>query len=195
MVRPEFFTRVADLSPVMPKVTEVRGRFFRMDFTSPVNHHFMFDLLNATGGKLNSSIYSQKRNGKYTVIINFPRSGNYGMWFYSSPRETGYHNGIGELGFNVEIPEVKWGEVPGGAQLLFPEVQGIDRNTQTEFRVKPGKWKYIALIRGSYWQYLEPGEDGVFTIDYKSAGTGPVYLAGCETESGAYETLAVFNVM
>jgi len=84
--------------------------------------------------------------------------------------------------------------MPGDAELILPETQELVRNTQTTFMVIPGKWKYIAIIRGNSWHYLAPDDEGVFFIDYNTFSTGVIYLAACETEYGAYETLAVFNI-
>jgi len=192
MVRPAFFSHVTDLNPVMQKVTKVKGRFFRMDFTS--KYYFMFHLSTPSGSGANNSYNYNRKDGKITVYLSFNRPGNSEMELFSSPTGSGTHNGIGEFGFNVEIPEVKWGEIPGDAELLFPEAQGLAKNTQIDFKVKPGKWKYLVLVRNNNWQYLSPDEEGIFTVNYNTYGAGTVYLAGSETESGAYETLAVFLV-
>ena len=192
MVRPVFFSQVTELSPVMQKITKVKGRFFRIDFTS--KYYFMFHLSSPSGRGENNNLSSSRRSGKMTVYLSFNRPGNSEMELFSSPTGTGTHDGIGEFGFNVEIPEVKWGEIPGDAELLFPEVQELAKNTQIDFKVKPGKWKYLVLIRNNSWQYLSPDDDGIFTIKYNTYSAGTFYLAGSETESGMYETLAEFKV-
>ena len=194
ILEPEFFIYVADLAPAMQKIMKINGRFFRMEFTSPVQHHFMFNLFASDGGKHNSLLTIRKRDGKWILTYHFQKPGNYRVSFYSSPNETGTHAGIGEFGFNVEIPNVKWGELPGNAELIFPETQGLLNNTLVEFKINPGKWKYLVLINSGNWQFLSPNEENIHVINYKTPGTGAVYLAASETECGAYETLAVFNV-
>ena len=68
-------------------------------------------------------------------------------------------------------------------------------NIPIEFKVMPGKWKYLALIRSGSWQFLTPDEEGGFTINnYKTYSAGTVYLAASETEFGTYETIAEFFI-
>jgi hypothetical protein len=190
-----FFARVANLVPVSQRITPVNGRFFRLDFTSPINHHFLFSLFSGSGsGRVNNVLNYSNNSGKHTITFSFHRSGDYRLMFYSSPTGVGTHNGIGEFGFRVQIPEVIWGEIPADAVLLSPETQNLIRNTQTEFKVKPGKWNYITLIQGTNWHYLTLDENGVYSIIFTPSLTGQVYLAASETEYGVYETLAVFNV-
>jgi len=193
-----FNSRVANLTPSLENITTINSRFFRMDFTSPINHHFMVNIFNQNGGsRLNNILNKSVRNGVNTVQFSFQRAGNYFIWIYSSPNMTGTHNGIGQFGFTVEIPEVTWGEIPGDAELIFPESQTLTRNTHVEFIVSPGKYKYLTLIHGTTWRYLtaNDNDDGIFhSLNYYVPSSGTVYLAGSETECGVYATLAVFNV-
>ena len=190
-----FFERIANLTPSLERITPIKGRFFRFDFTSPVNHHFMFNIYNQSGGsRLTNILSSSVRNGVNTVQFSFQRAGNYFIWIYSSANPRATHDGIAQLGFSVEIPDVTWGSIPGDAELISPESQSLTRNTHVEFKLSPGKWKYITLINGTNWRYLTPDEDGIFTLNYYVPSSGTVYLAGSETESGFYETLAVFNI-
>jgi hypothetical protein len=196
MVKPGFFFVIEGFSPNLQKITDVNGQFLRIDFTPRQGYHFMFDL-KIGGTNYNRFFSQQRRDGKISLTFHFQRPGTYMLRLYTSTKATGRHDGIGDLGFNVVIPAMDEGELPGGARILFPEGRELAKNNRdesTEFTVMPGKWKYIALIRGGNWQYLTPDEKGAYSRSVNISTGGTCYLAASETECGVYETLAVFNV-
>jgi transglutaminase-like putative cysteine protease len=193
-VRPDFFDHITGLSPNLQCVTEIRGRFFRMDVSVPPAHYLMFNLFNKNKTSQRNSFYGRMDNGKYTLTFHFSASGTYRMWMYSSLSRTGTYTGIGEFGFLVEIPKEEPDIIPGEAEVLYPEGRTVNKNTRTEFKIKPGKWKHIALIKGNSWQYLSPDEEGLYAATANIQSSGIYYIAASETETGVYETLAAFQV-
>jgi len=193
-IREDFFRRAANLTPVMRKTTEINGRFFRMSFTSPLNHFFSFSIQrNARGNRIDNIINYSTRGGTHALTLIFQNEGDYGLWFYSSPNAARTRIGIGEFGFRVRFPDVRWGEMPGGARLISPETQNLSRSALTEFKVIKGEYNHFVLIHGTSWRYLTPDGDGYFSGAF-IVSSGTIYLAASRTEYGIYETLAEFNV-